>query len=106
VHELPHEPPVEDLHPETPDVAALRRRVLLTAVVTLAAWVAAIVLLDALGLGPVFAVVAAALIYVLVVRPLMRPVREAVALRRGLAYQAWLDSRDDDADAPDGGGRG
>ena len=92
--------PDDDLHPDTPDVAALKRRVLLTGVLTLLTWVSAVVVLDALGLGPFFAVVAAVLIYLLVVRPLMRPVRDAVRLRRRLAYQAWLDSRDD-ADAAD-----
>ena len=90
----PDEPPA-DLHPATPDVAALKRRVLLTGVLTLVAWVAAVVVLDALGLGPFFAVLAAVLVYLLVVRPLMRPVRDAVRLRRQLAYAAWLDNRDD-----------
>ena len=84
----------DDLHPGTPDVAALRRRVLLTGVLTLGAWVVALVVLDALGLGPWSALLAAVVIYVVVVRPLMRPVRDAVRLRRRLAYQAWLDSRE------------
>lgn len=96
----------DDLHPETPDVAALKRRVLLTGVVTLVAWFTAVVLLDALGLGPFFAVVAAVLIYLLVVRPMMRPVRDAVRLRRRLAYQAWVDSRDDADSSDPGGARG
>ena len=87
----PHD---EDLHPDTPDVAALKRRVLLTGVLALLAWFGALVVLDALGLGPVSAVLAAVLIYALVIRPLMRPVREAVRLRRRLAYQAWLDARE------------
>ena len=86
---------VDDLHPGTPDVGALRRRVLLTALLSLGAWVVALVALDALGLGPLYAVLAAAVIYVLVIRPLMAPVREALRLRRRLAYQAWLDSRED-----------
>jgi hypothetical protein len=86
--------PQDDLHPETPDVAALQRRVLLTAALTLGTWVVALVVLDALGLGPLFAVLAAVVIYVVVVRPLMRPVRDAVRLRRRLAHQAWLERRD------------
>ena len=84
----------DDLHPEAPDVGALQRRVLLTGVLALVVWVAAVVVLDALGLGPLFAVAAAALVYLLVVRPLMRPVRDALALRRRLAYQAWLEQRE------------
>ncbi|HVM27417.1 MAG TPA: hypothetical protein VM433_07065 [Mycobacteriales bacterium] len=93
--------PDEDLHPGTPDVVALRRRVLVTGVLTLLAWVGAVVVLDAVGLrGPLYALVAAALIYVAVVRPLMRPVREAIALRRRLAYQSWLDAREADDDGP------
>jgi hypothetical protein len=88
--------PDEELHPETPDVGALQRRVLVTGVLALGAWVVALVLLDALGLGPFSAVLAALVIYVAVVRPLMRPVRDAVRLRRRLAYQAWLDSREED----------
>lgn len=87
-------PPEDDLHPDAPDTYALRRRVLLTGVVTLALYVAALVLLDALGAPSLAALVVAALLYLFVVRPMMRPVREAVALRRRLAYQAWLESRD------------
>lgn len=101
--------PADDLHPGTPDVAALRRRVLLTALVSMLAWVCAVVVLDALALGPLFAALAALLIYLVVVRPLMRPVRNAVRLRRRLAYQAWLDSRadsDDGAAGRGGPGRG
>ena len=90
---------VDDLHPRTPDVAALQRRVLLTGVLALSAWFAALWVLDALGLGPWYALGAAVVLYVVLVRPLMRPVREAVALLRRLAYQAWLDSRDDDRGA-------
>jgi hypothetical protein len=36
-----------------------------------------------------------AALYGVVVRPLMRPVREASKLRRSLAYQAFLDGRDE-----------
>ena len=86
--------PEPDLHPATPDVAALQRRVLLTGVLALSAWFAALWALDALGLGPWYALGAAVLLYVLLVRPLMRPVREAVALRRRLAYQAFLHERE------------
>ena len=88
----PDEP---ELEPGTPDPAALRRRVLLTAVLALALWVVAVVVLDAFSAPPLYGLLAAALIFVFVVRPLMQPVREAVRLRRRLAYQAWLDARDD-----------
>jgi Flp pilus assembly protein TadB len=91
--ELPPEP--GELHPDTPDVAALKRRVLVTGVLSLVLWVAAIVLLDALGLGPLFALLAAVVLYATFIRPMMRPVRDAVRLRRRLAYQAWLDARED-----------
>jgi hypothetical protein len=87
----------DDLHPDTPDTAALRRRVLLTAVLALGLYVVALLVLDAFQAPAVYAVLAIAVIYVFVVRPLMRPVRAAIALRRRLAYQAWLDARDDDA---------
>jgi hypothetical protein len=53
------------------------------------------VLLDALGLGPWFALLAAVVVYAVVVRPMTRPVRDAVALRRRLAYQAFLEQRDE-----------
>jgi hypothetical protein len=96
------DPDREDLHPHTPDTSALRRRVLLTALVALVLYVASVVLLDALRAPSLYAFLAAALIYVFVVRPMMAPVREAVKLRRRLAFQAWADSREDDADGPAG----
>ena len=77
-----------------PDPAALRRRVLLTGVVTLALFLATAYLVASTGAGDFWLVLAVVVIYVLVVRPLMRPVREASKLRRRLAYQAFLDSRE------------
>lgn len=82
-----------DLHPDAPDTAALRRRVLLTAVVTLVLFVVAVVALDALRAPSLAAPVVAALLWLFVVRPMMRPVREAVALRRRLAFAAWAEAR-------------
>jgi hypothetical protein len=78
-----------------PDVNALKRRVLLVGLLSLflfffSGW--AVAALDADG-G--WFLIALALEYLLVVRPLMRPVREAVKLRRRLAYQAWLDEKGD-----------
>lgn len=90
---------MSDLHPETPDPVALQRRVLLTGLVTLVLFVALGALAEQAGGVPVL-VGGVVLIWLGVVRPLMRPVREAVALRRRLAYQAFLEARD--ADGPDG----
>lgn len=78
-----------ELHPDTPDTSALKRRVLVAGVVTLAAWIGALVVLDALHLGQWYALLAAVVLYAVVTRPLMRPVRDAVRLRRQLAYDAW-----------------
>jgi predicted secreted protein len=80
----------------TPDPYALRRRVLLTAVVTMVLFLTIGYLLTALDLSGLWTLLAVALLYALVVRPMMRPVREATALRRRLAYQAFLDGRSDD----------
>ncbi len=88
----------DDLHPQAPDTFSLRRRVLLTGVVSLTLYLASVVLLDALDAPGLVIFVFAALIYLFVIRPMMRPVREAVALRRQLAFQAWQDERDTAAD--------
>lgn len=81
--------------PGLPDLAALRRRVLLTGVLTMALFLAASALITALGVSDLWLLLAVAVIWALVVRPLLRPVRETVQLRRRLAYQAWLDARED-----------
>jgi hypothetical protein len=88
----PSEP--EDLHPEAPDTFALRRRVLLTALVTLVLFVGAVVLMDAVRAPSLTVLLVAAVLYLFVVRPMMRPVREAIALRRALAFRAWADARE------------
>ena len=93
-------PDDDDLHPEAPDTYALRRRVLLTAVVTVGLYVLALVLIESVGAPTWAALLAAALVYLFVVRPLMRPVREAIALRRRLAYLAWAEQREA-ADGPE-----
>ena len=79
----------------TPDPYALRRRVLLTAVVTMVLFLTIGYLLTALDLSGLWTLLAVALLYALVVRPMMRPVRAATALRRRLAYRAFLDGRGD-----------
>lgn len=88
----------EDVPLGAPDTYALRRRVLLAGVVTLALFFACAYAIawseDFEHTGnDGFLVVAAVLIYLLVTRPLMRPVRDAVKLRRRLAYEAWADER-------------
>jgi hypothetical protein len=78
-----------------PDPVALRRRVLLTGLLTLALFVAAAYVVASVGAGDGWLLLAVVVLYVAVVRPLMRPVRDASRLRRSLAYQAFLDSKED-----------
>jgi hypothetical protein len=87
-----------ELHPQTPDPGTLRRRVLLTGLLALGLYVVALVVLDAFGAPAWYALLVAGLIWFFVVRPLMQPVRDAVRLRRRLAYQAWLEQRDEQGD--------
>ena len=75
------------------DVGALQRRVLLTGVVTMVLFLATGVALSSVGLPGWYALPVAVLLYATVVRPMMQPVRDAVQLRRELAYQAFLDQR-------------
>lgn len=78
-----------------PDPAALRRRVLLTGALTLVFFIVAAYLVASAGVSDAWLLLAVVVIYVVVVRPLMRPVRDASKLRRRLAYQALLDSKKD-----------
>lgn len=80
--------------PTTPDPAALRRRVLLTGLLALALFLVGAFAIAAAGLPDWLLLVAAGLGYAGVVRPMMRPVRDASRLRRSLAYQAFLDRED------------
>lgn len=80
------------------DPFALRRRVLLTAAVTFVLFLAAGYVVTALDVSSFWLLVAGVLLAVLVVRPLMRPVRQATALRRRLAYQAFLEQRSGSGD--------
>ena len=75
------------------DVGALQRRVLLTGVVTMVLFLATGVALSFLGLPGWYVLPVAVLLYACVVRPMMQPVRDAVRLRRDLAYQAFLEQR-------------
>jgi fatty acid desaturase len=87
---------MSELHPDAPDPAALKRRVLLTAVVVLALFLTLGAVADATGGGAPMVIGGFVLIYVLVMRPMMKPVREALALRRALAFRAWQEQRGED----------
>ncbi|GAC1443891.1 MAG: hypothetical protein NVSMB55_18730 [Mycobacteriales bacterium] len=80
--------------PVTPDPAALRRRVLQTGLLSFPLFLLVAFAVASSGLPDWFLLVGVALIYVVVIRPMMRPVRDASRLRRSLAYQAFLDSRE------------
>ena len=82
-----------------PDPQALRRRVLGTAVLTLAAFLAISYVISALGVSSGWLLPCLVLLWLLVVRPLLAPVRAANTLRRRLAYQAFLDQREEDGHA-------
>ncbi len=78
------------------DIGALRRRVLLTGVVTLVLFLALSVLITSTGLPDWTVLPAAVLLYAVVVRPLMQPVRDAVRLRRDLAHHAFREQKERD----------
>jgi type IV secretory pathway TrbD component len=86
-----------DTSPVAPDPAALRRRVLLTGLLTLALFLVIAFVVATAGVSDWWLVIAMVAVYGAVIRPLMTPVRDASRLRRSLAYQAFLDSKDDDA---------
>ena len=73
-----------------PDSYALRRRVLLTAVVGFVLFLAIGWVVAWLHVADAWLLIGMALVYLLVVRPMLRPVREAIKLRRRLAYSAYL----------------
>ena len=76
-----------------PDTTALKRRVLAVGALSLVLWFALAWTVAWLEVSDAWLVVGTLLLYLVVVRPLMAPVREAVRLRRRLAYQAWLDDK-------------
>lgn len=88
-----------------PDTYALRRRVLLAGVMSLVMFLTAAYFIAWLsnfeGTYDAWLLIAIGLIYLLVTRPLMRPVRDAIKLRRRLAYEAWLDERPDRDPGPE-----
>lgn len=77
------------------DTAALRRRVLLAAVVTFALFLTAAYVLTALAASSLWLVLVVVLLWAVVIRPMMRPVHAATALRRRLAYHAFVADRED-----------
>ena len=79
--------------PAAPDPAALRRRVLLAGFLGIGLYLVVAYLVFLAGVSDWWLLLVMAVVYVVVIRPLMRPVREASKLRRRLAYQAFLDSK-------------
>jgi hypothetical protein len=73
-----------------PDTYALRRRVLLTGVVGLVLFLVLGWFVAWLDVAEAWLLIAMAIVYFAVLRPMMRPVREAIRLRRRLAYSAYL----------------
>lgn len=85
---------MNSLPPDVPDSYALRRRVLLTGLIAVALWVAATYGIYLLGVSDAWVLIAIALIYLVAIRPMMRPVREAIKLRHRLAYDAYRSERE------------
>ena len=90
---------MSDLPPGTLDSYALRRRVLLTGIVAIVLWLAATYSIFLLGVSDAWVLVALFLIYLLAIRPLMKPVREAIKLRHRLAYESYLEEKRHQGDA-------
>lgn len=88
--------------PFVPDTHALRRRVLGVGLLSLVLFLTLAYVVAWLEVSDAWLVLGTVGLYLLVVRPLMHPVREAVKLRRRLAYQAWLEERRAD-EAGEGG---
>lgn len=83
----------DDLPLGVPDPAALRRRVLVVGALSLMLFLAIAYTIAWLGVSDAWLLICMLGVYLLVIRPMMRPVREAIALRRRLAYRAWLDDQ-------------
>jgi type IV secretory pathway TrbD component len=83
--------------PDAPDPVALRRRVLLTGLLSFALFLVVAFIVSSAGVSDWWLVIAMVAVYGAVIRPLMAPVRNASRLRRSLAYQAFLDRKQDDA---------
>lgn len=83
----------DEVDPRLLDSFALRRRVLLTAVLTFALYLGSAYVLTAANLPRWMLFGVLVLLWAGVVRPLMAPVRASVRFRRGLAYQAFLEQK-------------
>jgi len=77
----------------TPGTNALKRRVLCVGVLSFALWLSLAWTIAWLEVSDAWLVIGTVVLYLLVTRPLMHPVREAIKLRRRLAYQAWLNEK-------------
>ncbi|MCW2620636.1 MAG: hypothetical protein JWL64_238 [Frankiales bacterium] len=84
-----------DLPTAPPDPVALRRRVLATGVLTLLLFFAASFVVATVHASSWWLLLAVAVLYTAVTRPLLSPVSAAIKLRRRLAYQAFLEQRPD-----------
>lgn len=76
------------------DTGALRRRVLVVGLISFVAFFAISITITSTGLADWLVLPAVVLLYLLVIRPLMAPVRAAIRLRRAVAYQAFLAQKD------------
>jgi hypothetical protein len=76
------------------DQPALKRRVLLTGLIGLVGFFFIAWFVAWLEVADAWLLVGMALFYLLALRPLLRPVREAIRLRRRLAYHAYLEERE------------
>jgi cbb3-type cytochrome oxidase subunit 3 len=81
-----------------PDTYALRRRVLLTGLVGLVLFLAIGWFVAWLEVADAWLLIGMALVYITVLRPMLRPVREAIRLRRRLAYSAYLAAKEKDSE--------
>ena len=77
-----------------PDTYALRRRVLAVGALSLVLFLGIAYVIAWLEVSDAWLLVSMGIVWFAVIRPLMRPVREALRLRRRLAYQAFLEERE------------
>ena len=75
------------------DNGELKRRVLVTGFVSFLGFIAIAWTVAWLEVADAWLLVGMALFYLVVTRPMLRPVREAIKLRRRLAYHAYLEER-------------
>ncbi len=88
----------DELHPDTPDIPALQRRVLLAGLLTIVLFFVAGSVIASIGITMLVLLPVMVVVYLLVTRPLMAPVMAAIKLRRRLAFQAFLEQREEASD--------